>query len=118
MARAEADPVFALFLEANGLAASGREPYRTLVPQLVEVWITWAAEYVHGTPTQRRTEAETSIATPRWPAPAPSDGWRCRSRPRRQEAWHHPATVTGEHTDVTSVGPSNGEEDRDEPAHR
>lgn len=62
MARAEADPIFALFLEASGLAAAGREPYRTLVPQLVEVWITWTAQFIHGTSTQRRTEAEASIA--------------------------------------------------------
>ena len=62
MARAEADAVFALFLEANGLAASGREPYRTLVPQLVDAWITWAADYLQGTPTRRRAEAEAAIA--------------------------------------------------------
>ena len=62
VARAEADAIFALFLEANGLAASGREPYRTLVPVLVEAWITWAAEFLEGSPKQRRTEAETSIA--------------------------------------------------------
>jgi AcrR family transcriptional regulator len=62
MARAEADSVFSLFLEATGLAASGREPYRTLVPQLVDAWITWAADYLQGTPAQRRTEAETAIA--------------------------------------------------------
>jgi len=62
MASVEADPIFALFLEASGLAASGREPYRTLVPQLVEIWITWTAEFIRGTPTQRRTEAEASIA--------------------------------------------------------
>ena len=62
MARTEADAIFALFLEANGLAAAGREPYRTLVPQLVEAWIDWAAEHLDGTPTQRRTEAETAIA--------------------------------------------------------
>ena len=62
MARAEADPIFALFLEASGLAASGREPYRTLVPQLVDVWITWTAEYIDGTSAQRRTEAEASVA--------------------------------------------------------
>jgi len=54
------DPVFALFLEANGLAASGRVPYHALVPQLVEAWITWAAEYLRGTSTQRRTEAAAS----------------------------------------------------------
>jgi len=62
MAGAGAGAVFALFLEANGLAAAGREPYRTLVPQLVEAWIDWAAEHLDGTPTQRRTEAETAIA--------------------------------------------------------
>ncbi len=62
MARAEADAVFALFLEATGLAASGREPYCTLVPQLVEAWITWASDYLQGTPAQRRAEAETAIA--------------------------------------------------------
>ncbi len=62
MARAEADAVFSLFLEAIGLAASGREPFHTLVPQLVEAWITWAADYIHGTPAQRRAEAETAIA--------------------------------------------------------
>jgi AcrR family transcriptional regulator len=62
MARTEADAVFSLFLEATGLAASGREPYCTLVPQLVEVWITWAADYLQGTPAQRRAEAETAVA--------------------------------------------------------
>jgi AcrR family transcriptional regulator len=43
LARPDADPVFALFFEAGGLAASGREPFCTLVPQLVEAWIEWAA---------------------------------------------------------------------------
>lgn len=62
LARADADPVFALFFEANGLAAAGREPYRTVVPQLVEVWIAWAAEFIEGSPSRRRTDAETAIA--------------------------------------------------------
>ncbi len=62
VARAEVDAVFSLFLEANGLAASGREPYRTLVPQLVAAWIAWAAEYLQGSAASRRVEAETSIA--------------------------------------------------------
>lgn len=62
LARPESDPVFALFFEANGLAASGREPYRSLVPKLVEAWIAWAAERIEGTARQRRTEAETAIA--------------------------------------------------------
>ena len=62
LARPAADAVFGLFFEANGLAATGREPYQSLVPQLVEAWIAWAAEFIHGTPRQRRTEAETAIA--------------------------------------------------------
>jgi AcrR family transcriptional regulator len=63
LARPDADPVFALFFEANGLATAGRDPYRTLVPQLVEMWIDWAAQFMQGTESQRRTEAETAIAT-------------------------------------------------------
>ena len=62
LARPEADAVFALFFEANGLAATGREPFHSVVPQLVSAWIEWAAEFVDGTPTQRRIEAETAIA--------------------------------------------------------
>ena len=62
LATAEADPVFALFFEASGLAATGREPYSTLLPQLVEAWIAWAAEFVRGTPARRRAEAEAAIA--------------------------------------------------------
>jgi AcrR family transcriptional regulator len=63
LARVDADPIFALFFEANGLATAGRDPYRTLVPQLVEMWIDWASQFIDGTPSQRRTEAETAIAT-------------------------------------------------------
>ncbi len=62
LAHPDADPVFALFFEANGLAAAGRAPYAGLVPQLVDTWIAWAAEFLAGSPEQRRTEAETAIA--------------------------------------------------------
>lgn len=62
LARVESDPVFALFFEAGGLAATGREPFRTLVPQLMEGWIAWAAEFILGTPARRRAEAEAAIA--------------------------------------------------------
>lgn len=58
----QADRVFALFFEANGLAAAGREPYKSLVPGLVEIWISWTAEFLQGTAKQRRIEAETAIA--------------------------------------------------------
>ena len=62
LARDEADAVFALFFEASGLAAAGREPYLSLVPPLVEAWITWASAFLMGTPARRRAEAEAAIA--------------------------------------------------------
>ena len=62
LARVDADGVFALFFEAGGLAATGREPFRTLVPQLVDAWIDWAAGFITGTPARRRSEAEAAIA--------------------------------------------------------
>ena len=62
VATAEHDRVFSLFFEANGLAAVGREPYRDLVPTLVEAWIDWAAAFIEGPPEHRRAEAETAVA--------------------------------------------------------
>ena len=62
VASAEHDRVFALFFEANGLAAVGREPYRDLVPTLVGTWIDWAAAFIEGPPEHRRAEAETAVA--------------------------------------------------------
>lgn len=56
------DPIFALFFEANGLAAAGRAPFATVVPQLVDAWIAWVSGYLEGTPAERRVEAETAIA--------------------------------------------------------
>lgn len=62
LARVEADPVFALFFEAGGLAATGREPFCTLVPELMEAWIKWAGAFVRGADVHRRAEAEAAIA--------------------------------------------------------
>ncbi len=62
LARPEADEVFGLFFEANGLATAGIEPYATVVPQLVEAWLTWAAEYVEGDPQRCREEATAGVA--------------------------------------------------------
>jgi AcrR family transcriptional regulator len=62
LATPDADPVFALFFEAVGLAAVGREPYSALVPQLVAGWIAWASEFLQGRPAQRRVEAAAAIA--------------------------------------------------------
>lgn len=63
LARPHADRVFALFLEANGLAAAGRAPYDTLVPAIIEAWITWLMPAFEGTAKRRRAEAEAVIAT-------------------------------------------------------
>jgi AcrR family transcriptional regulator len=62
LARVEVDPIFALFFEANGLAATGRDPYKALVPLLVETWIDWTATFLKGPAKQRRIEAETAVA--------------------------------------------------------
>jgi len=61
LTRSEFDSVFALYFEAIGFAAAGREPYRTLVAQLVDAWATWLTEFLTGTPAARRTEAESAI---------------------------------------------------------
>jgi len=62
LAHPDADPVFALYFEANGLAAARRPPYDTLVPTLVSAWVDWAADRITGTAAHRRTEAEAAIA--------------------------------------------------------
>jgi AcrR family transcriptional regulator len=62
LARVDLDPVFALFFEANGLAATGRAPYDSLMPRLLESWIDWATDFLTGTVAERRAEAEATIA--------------------------------------------------------
>lgn len=62
LATEEAEPVFAMFFEANGLAVAGREPYATAVRSLVATWIDWTAEFIDGDESYRRTEAESAIA--------------------------------------------------------
>ena len=63
LATPHADPVFALFFEAAGLAAAGREPYRSLVPLLVTGWIDWAAGFIQGDDETRSAEAVAAVAT-------------------------------------------------------
>lgn len=58
----DAQPVFALFFEAHGLAVARREPYVAVIPALVEGWIEWAADFVDGSDTHRRTESEAAVA--------------------------------------------------------
>jgi AcrR family transcriptional regulator len=62
LARDETDRIFALFFEANGLAATGRAPFATLVPQLVDAWIAWVMLFLTGSEHERRAEAEAAIA--------------------------------------------------------
>ncbi len=62
LARSDVDPIFALFFEANGLAATRRTPYDTLVPMLIEAWVDFVVPFLDGPPKQRRTEAEAAIA--------------------------------------------------------
>ena len=62
LARPDADPIFSLFFEANGLAAAGRDPYRRVVAQLTQSWIEWLTTFFDGTPDARRAESEAAIA--------------------------------------------------------
>lgn len=62
LARPEADPVFALFFQATGLAAAGSAPYADLVPMLVDAWVDWAAGVLDGPEAARRSEATATIA--------------------------------------------------------
>lgn len=62
LATDRSDPFFSLFFEAEGLAAAGHEPYRTVVPQLVEGWIAWTSDLVDGDADRRRAEAEAAMA--------------------------------------------------------
>lgn len=58
----DADKIFALFFEANGLAMAGRTPYSDLVPILFDAWIVWLQDFITGDPDEQRIEAETAIA--------------------------------------------------------
>jgi AcrR family transcriptional regulator len=62
LARAETDRIFALFFEANGLAAAGQAPYDALAPQIIESWVTWMTGFLTGTAQERRSEAEAALA--------------------------------------------------------
>jgi len=62
VATPDADPVFALFFQATGLAAAGSPPYADLVPLLVDAWADWAAGVLDVAEADRRSEATAAIA--------------------------------------------------------
>ena len=45
-----------------GLAASKQDPYRALVPDIVEVWIDWMSTFFVGSRNHRRGQAEAALA--------------------------------------------------------
>jgi len=63
LAADDTDATFALFFEAIGLAAAGREPYRSLIPELLNGWIAWAATFIEGGDDVRLAEASAAVAT-------------------------------------------------------
>lgn len=58
----EFDATFRLFLEANGLACAGLEPYRSVAPALAEAWIAWLVPLFADSGHAARTEAEAALA--------------------------------------------------------
>ncbi len=84
LVRDETDRIFALFFEANGLAATGRAPFAALVPQLVEAWVSWVMQFLTGDEHARRGEAEAAIALDRRPDPASSSRRSGRGRSGRR----------------------------------
>lgn len=62
LATPDVDPTFALFFEANGLAATGQEPYATVMKQLVSGWVSLLTDCLDGPPERRRDQAEAAIA--------------------------------------------------------
>jgi AcrR family transcriptional regulator len=62
LARQDLDPLFGLFFELSGLAAAGREPYRSVSTVLLEQWRTWLQQFFTGTDKERRTAAEATMA--------------------------------------------------------
>lgn len=62
LARPQVDPMFGLYLEASGMAASGAEPFRSLAGPLTQGWTLWLAEFIEGPDAVRRSEAEATLA--------------------------------------------------------
>jgi hypothetical protein len=61
--RPEADPALRLYVETMGLAAHGREPYRSVITQLTATWTNWFATRLALEPAQPDEHAAAIVAT-------------------------------------------------------
>jgi AcrR family transcriptional regulator len=61
--RPEADQALRLYVETIGLAAHGREPYRSVIAQLTATWTTWFATRLALEPPDRADHAAAIVAT-------------------------------------------------------
>jgi AcrR family transcriptional regulator len=63
LARADSQPVFALFFEIIGLAAVGTAPYDVLAPTMLEQWLAWLEPRIAiDDPAERRAQALAVLA--------------------------------------------------------
>ena len=61
LAQPRFDATFGVFFEANGLAATGRQPYQAIVAGLVEAWVAWLAPLFEGDEAFCRAQAEATL---------------------------------------------------------
>ena len=58
----DAQPILRLYVEVSGLAARGREPFRTIAAGIAEDWIGWAEQRLDVPAAQRRAAAAGVLA--------------------------------------------------------